>query len=135
MPGINDMPRFTQNLSRHEFACECGCGYDTADFALVNALQKTVYYFQNQYDLDITIKITSGCRCPVHNENIGGASKSKHVIGQAADFQLVKPGGGFIPTRDIYDYLIRKYPGTYGIGRYTTWIHLDVRNQAARWEK
>ncbi|MGB5631800.1 MAG: D-Ala-D-Ala carboxypeptidase family metallohydrolase, partial [Waterburya sp.] len=68
------MGDFTQNLSRVEFKCQCGCGFDTVDFSLVTALQTTVYHFQKKYDQDVRIKITSGCRCPAHNKKVGGAT-------------------------------------------------------------
>ena len=42
------------NLSRHEFACQCGCGYDTVDFELVTVVQEGCEYF------DTTVTINSG---------------------------------------------------------------------------
>jgi hypothetical protein len=73
--------------------------------------------------------ITSGYRCPEHNRRVGGAPKSQHMEGRAADvmqtnhdphrFKAVAEGIGFT-----------------GIGTYpaSNFIHVDVRpNGPARW--
>jgi uncharacterized protein YcbK (DUF882 family) len=78
---------------------------------------------------DKPIKITSACRCPAHNAKVGGASSSMHTRGMAADIVVE----GFSPAK-IEQYLLGKYPGKYGIAASTTFTHIDVREQAARWK-
>jgi uncharacterized protein YcbK (DUF882 family) len=80
------------------------------------------------------IKITSGYRPAQHNAKIGGASKSRHITGQAADFKIE----GYTPKQvaAVIEKLIsegRMKQG--GIGTYSTWTHYDVRGTHARWNK
>lgn len=70
--------------------------------------------------------VTSGYRCPTHNKAVGGATKSQHVLGTAAD----------ISARGIgVDELARaaEQVGFGGIGRYQNFVHVDVRPGKARW--
>ena len=52
------MGDLTSNLSRHEFACECGCGFDTVDFELVTVIQKACNHFEAIYQADLIIEIS-----------------------------------------------------------------------------
>ncbi len=67
------------------------------------------------------IIVTSGYRCPTHNENVGGVSNSQHVLGRAAD--IYSPG---IPASYLADLAVKI--GFDGIGRYATFVHVDVRD-------
>ena len=80
------------------------------------------------------IKITSGYRPAEHNAKIGGATKSRHITGQAADFKIE----GYTPKQvaSIIEKLITAGKMKQGgIGTYSTWVHYDVRGTAARWAK
>lgn len=118
------MEQITENFKRSEFACKCGCGKDDIKEGVVEILQD----LRDYYGFPITI--TSGVRCKVHNEAIGGAKASKHMEGIAADF-VVK---GVSPDQ-VYAYLTTKYPGKYGIGNYPTFNHIDTRDGIWRKEK
>lgn len=107
---------------RSEFECNCGCGYDTVDVDLVKVLE----FVREYYGKPVTI--TSGCRCESHNKKCGGSSRSQHLIGKAADF-VVK---GVSPEEVQYK-LRMSYPSCYGIGRSTSFTHIDVRRQRADW--
>jgi uncharacterized protein YcbK (DUF882 family) len=86
------MGDLTKNLSRHEFACQCGCGFDTVDHDLPGILQEVADHFLELADrntvLRVMIDIKSGNRCEAHNLAEGGSSKSRHMWGRAADFKL-----------------------------------------------
>jgi uncharacterized protein YcbK (DUF882 family) len=74
------MGDLTENFSRKEFACNCGCGKDNIDLRLVSRLQLI---------RDITgvkIKVNSGCRCVKHNKESGGTPDSAHLKGRASDW-------------------------------------------------
>lgn len=84
------------------------------------------------------LRITSGFRSPTHNDAIGGASKSQHMI-FATDIipsvkspHLPKP---ILP--EALDLLADKAEdiGFTGIGRYDIFIHLDMRDGKARWDE
>lgn len=110
------------NFSRKEFACKCGCGFDTVDVDLLAVVETVRYKFKQP------VTINSASRCDEYNQSIGGADKSKHKRGIAADI-VVK---GVNPD-EVYKYLDEMYPHTYGIGKYNSFTHIDVRKDKARW--
>lgn len=134
------MGDLSKNLSRHEFACKCGCGFDIVDHDLVRVLQSTADWFYTSSDRQkvarIEIIINSGCRCPEHNKNEGGSKNSRHMKGNAADFKLnyVGPDGKKkqIDPNKIAGYLDRKFPNQYGVGWYNGRTHFDASTGAAR---
>ena len=80
------------------------------------------------------IKITSGYRPAEHNAKIGGATKSRHITGEAADFKIE----GYTPKQvaAIIEKLIAEGKMKQGgLGTYSTWTHFDVRGTKARWTK
>ena len=118
------MGDLTENFSRSEFACKCGCGFD--DIAL-----DTVYICQAVRDhFNRPVTITSGCRCIAQNANVGGAENSQHIAGTAADI-VVKD----VHAYDVYEYLDTNSVdlSVGGLGKYNLFIHLDTRGKRARW--
>jgi hypothetical protein len=73
------------------------------------------------------VTITSGYRSPHHNARIGGAPRSKHMLGMAADVQVAGARPGVV-TRCLDAY----HPG--GLGLYDTFTHVDVAGRARRWD-
>lgn len=71
--------QLSKNFDSSEFACKCGCGYDTPNPELIRMLQVARDLYGKP------IRITSGCRCIKHNRNVGGASNSAHLSGKAVD--------------------------------------------------
>ncbi|EJV6228549.1 DUF882 domain-containing protein [Salmonella enterica] len=109
-------------FKRKEFACKCGCGQDTVDAELLAILEDVREHFGKP------VIINSANRCPAHNKRVGGASKSVHLTGKAADI-VVK---GVAPDI-VHAYLTAKYSGKYGIGKYKTFTHVDSRSKESRW--
>lgn len=132
------MGDLTRNLSRHEFACKCGCGFDTVDFELVNVLQDAVFHFESKYGNRVIVSITGPNRCIEHNRKEGGAEGSKHITGKAADhkFFIVSESGSRkqIDPVEVYDYYCHKYPNKFGIGIYSNRVHIDSRSGKGRWD-
>lgn len=136
------MGNLSKNLSRHEFACSCQCGFDTVDSQLVQILQDVTDKF-NAY-----IVITGGNRCRKHNSNLRKlyessngvlgaktACNSLHIYGRAADFKLYGTSKrNQINPRVIYEYLSNKTPDALGLGLYSNRVHVDTRTgKSARW--
>lgn len=113
---------FSQNFKRSEFACRCGCGFDAVDVELLEVLEDLRQNFGRP------VIINSACRCESHNRFVKGARNSIHVRGKAADVRI-----NDVPPAAIATYLERKYPDKYGVGRYPTFTHIDVRSDKARW--
>ena len=86
-------------FSRWEF--KCGCGQDTVDCKLMDVLVDLHEYLSKiqraETGQPVLINITSGNRCVEYNEEVQKrsnpfyvpySSKSQHLIGRAADFQV-----------------------------------------------
>ncbi|EHH7668549.1 DUF882 domain-containing protein [Salmonella enterica] len=110
-------------FKRSEFQCKCGtCGHNAVDVELLKVLEDVREHFGRP------VIINSANRCPTHNKRVGGASKSTHLRGIAADIR-VKDVAPVI----VHAYLTEKYKGKYGIGKYNTFTHIDVRPNESRW--
>lgn len=118
------MGDLSENFSRKEFACHCGCGMDTVDSELITVLQDLRDEFGRP------IKILSGNRCPLRNIEVKGSRHSQHMKSKAAD--IILDG---ISQEEVYFYLTGRYPTKYGIGIYREWVHIDVRADKARWDE
>lgn len=109
-------------FKRREFACKCGCGTSTVDAELLEVVTDVREHF------GVPVVITSGHRCAKHNANVGGAKGSMHLTGKAADIKVQS-----IHPSVIHQYLCDKYAGKYGIGKYKSFTHIDVRDKETRW--
>lgn len=117
------MGDLSKNFSRSEFACKCGCGFDTVDAALLDLVQQVADEFCEP------VIITSGCRCKAHNKKVGGSPKSQHLLGRAADI-VVKN----VDAAAVFDFLDSRYPAEFGLGEYEDFTHVDSRSYQARWD-
>ncbi|AUR93183.1 peptidase M15 [Vibrio phage 1.184.A._10N.286.49.A5] len=117
--------KISNHFTRKEFACKCGCGFATVDVKLVELLEVVRSHFGKP------VIINSGCRCPNYNNKVGGASKSKHMEGIAAD--IVVKG---VDPAEVHKF-ITGHVGEHwaGIGKYNTFTHIDSRPSPARWEQ
>ena len=131
------MGDITKNLSRHEWGCECGCGFDTVDFELPKIIQGAADMFAAVDGIDVRIDITGPNRCVEHNKAIGGAENSQHIYGRAADFKLFnRDTGAQVDPDRVADFLEKRFKNKYGIGWYNGRTHIDTRtNGPARWDK
>ena len=72
------------------------------------------------------ISIISGYRSPAHNARVGGAEKSQHMEGRAADISVK----GFTPAQ-VHAALLALFEAREieigGLGAYPGWVHVDVR--------
>ena len=112
-------------FERREFACKCGkCGGFPVEpsLDLLRILDKIREHF------GAPVKVNSGIRCSTHNKNVGGASKSQHLYGTAADIRV----DGVSPV-EVAAYAETLLPNTGGIGIYSTFVHVDVRETKSRW--
>ena len=116
------MGDISENFSRSEFACKCGCGLDSVDVELLRILETLRSHF------DRPITINSGHRCVDYNAFVGGSSNSQHLYGRAADIVV----DGIDPAL-VYE--LADQMGIGGAGEYSTFTHVDSRtNGPARWE-
>jgi uncharacterized protein YcbK (DUF882 family) len=128
-----------QFLSHHfrelEFACHCGC--ETPREAVKNLQRLCIEALEGvREDFGGPVVVVSGYRCPSHNRAVGGARRSQHLLGTAAD---IRP----LDTDRLEEFVaaceraVDRYPSIGGIGLYRRWVHLDIRprpaGHVARW--
>lgn len=110
----------TQTASKYfksnEFKCKDGSNVVFIDDNLVTVL----HAIRNHFGVPVTIN--SGYRTYAHNKKQGGASKSQHMLGKAADI-VVK---GKTP-KEVFEYA-KTLTGAKGIGLYKSFVHVDVRD-------
>ena len=114
------MGDLSAHFSRKEFECSCGCGFDTVDSVLLEALESIRNHFERP------VRITSACRCHEHNKKVGGSTNSQHKKGRAADIQItaVSPSSVANYAEDL----------GMSVGRYETFTHIDSRSgPPAKW--
>lgn len=121
----------SENFHVNEFACHCrACQYshgkiqvDDVDFALALLLENL------RGMLGSPVAIVSGRRCSKHNASVGGAPRSQHLLGTAADIK-VKGYSPKIVHLNLNDSPIKDH---VGLGLYDTFVHVDTRRTKARW--
>jgi uncharacterized protein YcbK (DUF882 family) len=111
----------SKNFQRKELACK-HCGQEVHSPELIAVLELVRLKFKSP------VIITSGYRCLEHNDNVGGAPNSKHIYGIAADIKVK----GVSPIK-VFEFIDDTFPETYGIGLYSSWVHIDTRTGKARW--
>ncbi|WP_424475394.1 D-Ala-D-Ala carboxypeptidase family metallohydrolase [Oceanobacillus kimchii] len=113
----------TRNFNIHEFYCK---GSNTIlsggmDKNLILNLETLRYELGNK-----PISINSGYRTKSHNKRVGGASKSQHLYGKAAD---IKVKG--VSASKVYNQASKVF-ATSGVGKYNTFTHVDTRSGRVR---
>ena len=115
------MGDLNKNFSRSEFACP-HCGEVEIDPLLVATLQRI-------RDCAGPVVVTSGYRCPVHNEAVGGVNNSQHIYGRAADIYV--PGMSqaallaLVREMTVNEDIYAGY--AYAIKNSKRAVHIDVR--------
>jgi len=117
--------KVSDNFSRHEFKCKCGnnCGHIAIDTILLNVLEDVRTHFNKP------VIINSANRCIKYNRTIGSKDTSQHTKGTAADI-VVKDH----TPEEVYAYIDSQRINIGGLGIYDTFVHVDVREEMARWD-
>lgn len=114
------MGDISKYYSRSEIECKCGCGMDTMDSETLMIADLARVFCGH------SITPSSGQRCLMHNESVGGSPHSQHVLGRAMDLPVKRP-------KALYKWLCYKFPDRYGFGLYRSFVHVDSRKNKARW--
>jgi len=100
-----------------QLVCSC-CGACSMQPRLVVSLEKLADLWMKAKGK--TIRVTSGYRCSKHNQAVGGAKSSRHMLGQAVDCSMK-------PIDQAQFISLAKQCGFGGIGIGDTFVHIDVR--------
>lgn len=123
--------KLTKNFSLHEFDCRDGSEMPQSVIQNVKALAEQLQIIRDYFSKPITIN--SGYRSQTYNRKIGGAKRSQHLTGRAADITVK----GIAPdvVADQIEKLIASGDVLQGgLGRYKTFTHYDIRGTKARWD-
>ncbi|MFZ5969326.1 MAG: YcbK family protein [Bacillota bacterium] len=112
--------KLSKNFSLHEFECKDGSHLVKVDEELLDKLQKL------RDMLGKPVIVVSGYRTPEYNQKVGGATKSLHLEGKAADIKV----SGITPKK-LAEYAEKI--GFRGIGIYASFVHVDIRVTPAKW--
>lgn len=115
--------KVSANFKVKEFACKDGSDIVIISPELVKLLQAIRSHFGK------AVTITSGYRTVNYNTKVSGSSaESKHCMGLASDIKI----SGVSP-KTVAGYVETIMPNSGGIGIYSTFVHVDVRTDKARW--
>lgn len=117
----------SEHFREAEFDCNhCGKGGDLISKELLRVLEELRSHFDGR-----AVTVTSGVRCDFHNKAVGGASNSRHLSKNADAADIVVDS---VAPSVVHEYLRNEYTGRYGLGKYNSFTHIDVRpGPAARW--
>ena len=111
----------SEHFTAEEFACHCGCGFDTPVPELVEVLELI------RFSINEPVYLNSCCRCPDHNAAVGGSRQSWHMQGQAADISADDKEERFWIVAAAID------AGATDIGVYDWGVHIAVDTPLGLW--
>ena len=115
--------QITPHFKVREFACSDGSDVVFVSTSLVDILEAIRVHFGRP------VTITSGYRTVSYNASLNNSSKkSQHCNGLAADIKVA----GVSPAA-VADYAEQLLGSHGGVGRYSTFTHIDVRADKSRW--
>jgi uncharacterized protein YcbK (DUF882 family) len=115
----------TKNFKLEEFACKSGAPMPLSVRTNIERLAKNLQVLRDE--LKVPMTITSGHRSAEHNKKIGGATFSRHLMGDAADFKAQ----GIAPS--AVAAIIESKMEQGGLKAYATWCHYDCSLKKRRW--
>lgn len=98
-----------------------------SDFVIVHPSLVAVLQITRDH-FNAPVSINSAFRTPEHNNRIGGAARSKHLLGMAADITV----SGHSPD-EVHAFLEAQDVG--GLGKYASFTHIDVYGADRRWDQ
>lgn len=114
--------QITPHFKVREFRCKDGGDAVFVSLRLAELLEQIRVHF------GAAVTINSAYRTPSHNAKVGGTSRSQHLYGLAADIKVA----GVSPAA-VADYAEQLLGSHGGVGRYSTFTHIDVRADKSRW--
>ena len=125
--------KLSPHFTSAEFACS-HCGTYQVDMRFIGALEALRAAISRELGKDTPLTISSGYRCPAHNAEAGGVTKSQHQFGRAADVLLPK-GLSMAKAYELAESVPEFKNGGIGLYPGELFIHVDSRGSRARWAR
>lgn len=116
--------QIAKNIHLNELSCRCGCATPLQVLPHLVTLGFCLQRIRDHFGA--AVFINSGYRCTSHNTAVGGASRSFHLSGMAADIRVY----GVHPQNVYKALIVLMQKGlilTGGIKCYPTFVHYDIR--------
>lgn len=123
---------YSEHFTRAELDCKCGC---TTPPIVARKLARLASNLELLRTILGRVPVVSAYRCPARNREVGGASDSRHMRGEAADLNMNELRRDGYAQDEIFNAAERvpAFAGG-GIGVYLNGgVHVDIRGWRARW--
>jgi len=125
------------NLTSHfaDFELRCQCKRHK-EKPLCNVAPRLLSLAEKVRDiLKVPMIVTSCCRCPEHNKEVGGSPASKHICTQSQPARAMDFKPKNTPPIVAYNAIVKAYRDGRlnelgGIGLYDWGIHIDIAKAA-----
>tara|TARA_R110000764_G_scaffold20407_2_gene52402 strand:- start:2952 stop:3329 length:378 start_codon:yes stop_codon:yes gene_type:complete len=122
--------KLTENFNSSEFECNDGSKMPDSVLKNIKELAKNLQVIRNVVCAPITIN--SAYRNAIYNKQIGGANKSLHLVGKAADITIEGMTPKEVHTL-LSDLMEEGTIAEGGLGSYNLFTHYDIRGTKTRW--
>lgn len=116
----------TEHFKVSEWRCKDGTEVPQQYYANLQRLMDKLEVLRKEVG-NRPITIVSGYRTPAYNAKVDGAKQSQHMVATAADIRV-----SGMAASEVYK-IADKVFADGGVGKYSTFTHVDVRGRRARW--
>jgi uncharacterized protein YcbK (DUF882 family) len=120
----------TKNFTLKEFASKDGSDFPLEVIPNIQKLAAALQIIRDE--LNLPMSVGSGYRSKAHNNKVGGAKRSLHLTGMAADIKVKGKSPAEVVTVILKLIASGKIPEG-GLKGYNTFTHYDIRGFKARW--
>jgi uncharacterized protein YcbK (DUF882 family) len=117
------------HLSWAELGCKDGTLYPQ-EWRATRAVALATEFEAVRAAVGAPIVIGSAYRTPDYNASVGGAKRSQHCQGRALDLYPPKGWGIDQFYAAVRQVALSRASGIHGLGRYPSFVHIDVRPRA-----
>lgn len=121
--------KITKNINLNELVCRCGCATPQDISYRLMALAFMLQRIRDHFAAPVYIN--SAYRCQSHNSAVGGASRSYHMEGIAADIR-VKDVHPQVVYKAVLLMMSKGLILSGGVKCYPAFVHYDMRGSVTK---